>query len=139
MSAQAIYFIVPGQPVPWARTSTILPKRPGGKVRRIKTKGHRIAQDRFKWLSKPFAPPQPFEGALRVDITFFLERPKSVKKDKRPYPSVKPDKDNLEKLVLDSLEGIFFKNDAQVCDGRIIKIYEDHGGAPRTEIRIEKL
>lgn len=33
----------------------------------------------------------------------------------------KPDRDNLDKAVLDALTGIFWIDDCQVCDGRIRK------------------
>ena len=42
--------------------------------------------------------------------------------------STRPDKDNLEKALWDSLEGIFFKNDSQICGCDYMrKIYSDKG------------
>lgn len=37
-------------------------------------------------------------------------------------PIVKPDWDNLGKLV-DALNKLVFKDDAQICDGRVVKVY----------------
>ena len=54
--------------------------------------------------------------------------------------SVKPDADNLAKLVLDVLENAgFYKNDSQICQLQIEKLYIDVEEEPRTEIHIEQV
>lgn len=62
--------------------------------------------------------------ALRLDIEFLYERPKSVKKN-MIYKATRPDRDNLDKSILDAGNGILYKDDAQVVDGRIQKKYSD--------------
>lgn len=49
-------------------------------------------------------------------------------------PTKKPDADNVEKIVLDAINGIAWRDDAQVVDLRTVKVY---GAVPRVEIGIE--
>ena len=92
------------------------------------------------------APEQLLSGPLRVDLSFYFHRPKAhfgtgrnagtLKLSAPTHYTSKPDRDNLDKLVLDALTGIFWIDDSQVCDGRITKQYSSR---PRTEITIEEL
>lgn len=81
-----------------------------------------------------------FSGALRADLTFYMPRPKAhfrtngCLKPSAPFAlhTQKPDKDNLEKAVLDALTGIgAWGDDAQVCSGmqnRFFELYDITGG-----------
>lgn len=40
-------------------------------------------------------------------------------------PTKKPDADNIAKIILDSLNGIAYKDDAYVADFRVIKEYTE--------------
>jgi len=92
------------------------------------------------------APDKPLTGPLRVDCFFFYGHLKGhygtgrnagkIKDSAPTWKSTKPDRDNSDKFVLDSLDGVFFLNDSQVCDGRIMKRYDEK---PRTEIYITRL
>jgi Holliday junction resolvase RusA-like endonuclease len=63
-----------------------------------------------------------------MELTFYMQRPKSLPK-KVKHHMKKPDVDNLAKGVKDALEGIFYRNDSQVCDLRVKKVYcEEHPG-----------
>lgn len=75
------------------------------------------------------------EVPIRLKAIFYLERPKTTPK-KRVYPVVRPDWDNLAKLLTDSLEKFIYKNDAQIVDCYIQKRY---GFPPRIELNIEQL
>ena len=65
----------------------------------------------------------PLVGAVAVDITFFCP----IKDAKRwgTLKDTKPDKDNLEKAVLDVLEAndYFAIGDSQVAVGQVIKVF----------------
>lgn len=47
--------------------------------------------------------------------------------------ATKPDADNIAKLVLDALNGLAWRDDAQVCDLSVRKVY---GRTPRLEVVI---
>ena len=69
----------------------------------------------------------PISGALSVSIVFHVKRPKSVPASKRPWPSVKPDLDNLVKGVLDCLNGLVIEDDASVVCLMAEKRYASKG------------
>ena len=77
---------------------------------------------------------------LFVEITAFFEIPKSVSKKKREQmnlgeivPIKKPDLDNLAKCILDSCNGIAYRDDAQVAELTVRKFYDE---IPRVEVWI---
>ena len=51
-------------------------------------------------------------------------------------PTKKPDSDNVAKAVLDSINGIAYKDDAYVVDLTVSKYYADEGFV---KIRLEEL
>lgn len=78
----------------------------------------------------------------RVSFLFYMPIPKDIpKKLKKLYESgtlkhtKKPDVDNLAKLYLDCMEGIFFKGDQSISLGGCLKIY---GKDPKTLIFIKE-
>ena len=98
-------------------------------------------------------------GPLRVDITAYFPIPKSYSKARherclsgQEVPTKKPDKDNIEKIVLDGLNPLykinkythhrelwnagFYKDDSQVIAGETKKLY---GDPARVEINVEEL
>lgn len=82
------------------------------------------------------------EGALVVTLTARFDVPASGSKRERAEklanvqrPTKKPDMDNIAK-ILDALNGIVFKDDAQVCEMRLAKIYAP---TPGLDILIEPL
>lgn len=69
---------------------------------------------------------------IHVDVVFVFRRPKSAPKRNPPtYKVTKPDRDNLEKAILDAMKwaGVY-DDDSQVTRGSIWKIYSaDREGA----------
>ena len=100
----------------------------------------------FLSLIHEHAPATPFTVALRVDVFFYFTRPAShygtgsksgILKPSAPLWKIsKPDRDNLDKFVMDSMNKIYWKDDSVVCAGEIIKKYDEN---PRTEIIITVL
>lgn len=91
--------------------------------------------------SAPHLPKDPLDGPLKVEIDFFLPRPKRLMRKKDPEGEVlapkKPDRDNLEKAVLDAMSNIgWWHDDAQVCCGEVRKLYHSKHGRPRALIRV---
>lgn len=75
-----------------------------------------------------------FSKALSITIKFFLKPPQSTK---RKLPSVRPDIDNYAKAVLDSMNGIVFKDDCQVVQLVLSKHYDESFGIDVTVEAVE--
>jgi Holliday junction resolvase RusA-like endonuclease len=83
------------------------------------------------------------DSALRVDCCFVFPRPQRLLKKSSPkcrLPHViKPDRDNLDKAVLDSLTGLVWVDDCQAYSGLIEKFYVAAGEDPHVVIVITKI
>lgn len=82
-----------------------------------------------------------FEKPIVLRVKAFYEIPKATSKKKRVEmlrekirPCVKPDIDNCIKSVLDALNKIAFKDDAQVIELYAAKYYSEQ---PRVEVEIK--
>jgi Holliday junction resolvase RusA-like endonuclease len=139
-----IRLAVPDNPVPKARQRITAI---GGHARSYTPKDSKdlVHKAKIRNAAKCWYKDEPYEGAVMVDIIFWMQRPKShyrtgkfagqIKDSMQmAYHTSKPDRDNLDKLVLDSLSGIIIKDDAQVVGGKIWKEYADH--RPETIITI---
>ena len=110
--------------------------------------------------ARPHVPKEPLLGPIRVDVTFWFPRPSNhyrtgkfagqLKEDAPRFHTVKPDRDNLDKALLDCLCLVgFFRDDSQVVGGEIWKLYVTQGSSsfslsqegrrPGATIRIETL
>lgn len=94
-------------------------------------------------LAARYAPPTPHQGPVVIDLEFVLPIPSSWSRKKQAAalageirPISKPDRDNLEKLVLDAFtrSGRWWRDDSQIVDGRSRKVY---GAAPCTRAVVE--
>jgi Holliday junction resolvase RusA-like endonuclease len=83
-----------------------------------------------------FKMPAPMEGPLWVSMRFIMPTPKRCP---RKHPSVRPDIDNLMKGVKDAANGILWNDDAQICELKAVKLYDQSGGKPRIEIMMGAL
>ena len=82
----------------------------------------RDAEHQIKYAVSQEWKKEPLDEPLEVEIFVFFDRPKS--KPKRViFPDVKPDWDNLGKLVGDALNGVLWKDDATIVDGIVRKRY----------------
>jgi len=86
------------------------------------------------------APEVPLECPVAIRVRFYMPIPKSWPKYKKkmalqinPPHAKKPDIDNLVKLVLDTLEGVFFMRDSQVY---CLRAYKYYSNVPETVIEI---
>lgn len=89
-------------------------------------------------------PAEPWEGPIQVDSEFFFERPQYMLARKFPdgpiLHTAKPDRDNLDKAVLDALtEAGLWRDDAQVCAGEVRKFYAGRGCQPGVIIVVRRL
>ncbi len=85
---------------------------------------HRIQQQ----VSHEWRSPLLLGGPLAVHVVVHLLKPKSAPKKKTIWPVTRPDADNYGKLVLDALNGILWRDDSQVVDLHIKKVYSERMG-----------
>lgn len=129
-----------------------LPDKPMAKQRsrnRADGKGHYNPQSLEMRITKQFIKnqvPLNFKMIEKnipivINITWFIKPSKTastkkfidlIKNEDIPH-LIKPDRDNLDKYVLDCMTGIVFADDCQVYDGRISKYWSVY---PRTEIEV---
>ncbi len=70
----------------------------------------------------------PLQGAIKMSILFQFEKTKSwTKKKKRDayWHTQRPDADNLAKGVKDAINGLCYKDDSQICDLDVVKVWGD--------------
>ena len=117
----------------------IIPGPPAGKERPRFTKwGQAYTPDKTREREEEIAllakmamrGRKPFTGPVRVDVTAVFRPPLSWRKPRISQalaggilPTVKPDRDNIEKLVCDAMNGIVFVDDKQAVCGETCKIY----------------
>lgn len=76
---------------------------------------------------------EPLQGPVGLSLQVFRPQPNSYpKKPTRgnPWPWAdvkKPDADNFAKIIQDALNGIAFRDDAQIIDLRVTKSFGNHG------------
>lgn len=84
------------------------------------------------------------EGSVKATITAYYKIPKSYSKKRikainegLELPTKKPDVDNIAKIILDSLNGIAYKDDSQIVNLTVIKKYTD--GIERVMLELEEI
>jgi len=129
-----ITLTVPGEPMGkgrprWAKWGIYTPKKTVNYETQIR--------ERFSAEYPGF---EPLTSAIRLELSAYLGIPCSESKRKQALmeagairPKKRPDLDNIEKVVLDALQSIAFRNDSQVCAVDKMKWYSR---TPRLEIRI---
>ena len=83
------------------------------------------------------------EGELKAEIICYYSIPKSASKNKAEQmrkgivrPIKRPDIDNIAKIILDSLNGMAYKDDSQVVELNIKKLY---GEQPLVKLFLEEI
>ena len=113
-----------------------IPGKPQGKGRPRYWKGHAVTPESTRTYEQMIAMLWKCERygvsdkPIAVEITAFYLVPKSWSKKKQAAvyageikPTVKPDIDNIIKIVLDGLNGVAYKDDAQVIEVKARKTY----------------
>lgn len=100
-------------------------------------------KENFRTVAVQNRPPQLIEGAITLQMTFFISIPKSMSKKRRELaiqgkirPITRPDLDNYIKLVLDACNKVIWRDDSQIAVLYSAKLYSE---VPRTEISIEEI
>ena len=127
-----VNFTIPGEPrgkarPRWGNGRTYTPRKTVEYEKRVKAC---YMASGGKWM----------EGAVRAEITACYSIPKSAGKRARAdmlsgklRPAKKPDLDNVAKIVLDSLNGLAYQDDAAVVELVVEKFYSE---TPRVEVRL---
>jgi len=79
---------------------------------------------------------EPLDGPVSLSCIFIFPKPKSRKKLKEVFHTVKPDLDNLIKWIGDVGNGILWHDDKQIVSISSVKIY---GESPKTIITASKV
>ncbi|HKW13830.1 MAG TPA: RusA family crossover junction endodeoxyribonuclease [Candidatus Krumholzibacteria bacterium] len=80
----------------------------------------------------------PWQGAVHLDLLFYLPRPKSLPK-RITYHTKKPDLDKLIRNIKDALKGIVYRDDAQVVRTEATKSYTPDGEPDGVIIHLRSL
>jgi len=85
----------------------------------------------------------PDDAMLDMRVYAYYAIPKSASKKKYAAmldgtvrPTKKPDIDNIQKVVADSLNAVAYRDDAQIVDNMVRKFYSDR---PRVEVFIQTI
>ncbi len=96
-------------------------------------------------IANQYAGKSMLEGALKARLRFYIKPPQYISKVKKNQQALldevmpvdkKPDIDNYEKALYDSMSGIVFKDDGQVAMHDVGKFYSLN---PRIEVEIEEI
>lgn len=132
----SIGFVIPGPLQAWQRAGRV-GKRSFTPAKTL------AAEQQVGWLAiKAMAGAAPiFERPVRLTVQVEMQQPVRLTKAERAAidagtkrPTGTPDIDNLLKTVLDGLNGVAFRDDAQVCEVVASKRYAP---AARTWVRLE--
>lgn len=131
-----IAFLVYGDPKGQPRPRAFVRKTAAGFKARVFDSG---TAENWKSLvaeaAKPYLPPAPIGGPVRLEICFLLPRPQRLNGKKHPPQAIphtaKPDTDNLVKAIMDCLSQLrFWEDDRQVYRITASKHYVEKGGRP---------
>jgi len=130
-----IHFVIPGEPKAKARP-------------RVTTKGitytPKSTVEYENWVKQCYLVKYGqtmLEGEVKATIKAYFGIPKSISQkrkklmiDGKVRPTKKPDADNIAKSVLDSLNGIAYKDDSAVVALQVDKYFDEN---PRVEVTLE--
>ena len=147
-SFESLIFEIPGEPMPMPRARH---SNAGGFVRTYtpeKAVAHKgLIQHYWREAAKGFA--VPLDAIVSIGITVVKQLPKSAPRWLKvivaecelmsewgslpPAVPSRGDTDNYFKIVADALQGLAYRNDSQVYDGRCTKVW---GGTARTVVEV---
>jgi Holliday junction resolvase RusA-like endonuclease len=140
-----IIYAVPGAPAPWERPRARVGKEGEPRVVFFKRKRSesplKTYQEAFVDLGKAHrnrTKGWPLDGVYEVDLLFVCPRDLAPAgllpaKGPRAWMGKKPDLDNYVKGVLDALNKVLWKDDQQVVDLRVVKVFAASDERPHTK------
>ena len=142
MSGMYMFFEVPGTPRGKQRPRVV---RQNGRTISFTPDQTVQYENLVRWCYKTAENSKRFpdDMPLKVIINAYYEIPKSASKKKRAQmldgelrPTKKPDADNIAKIICDALNGIAYRDDAQVVTCIINKRYSEE---PSVSVEIEEI
>lgn len=134
-----------GVPRAKGRARAVPGQHPDGElfVRLVTPSDTRAAENAIRAAFRArFPEHRPWTGPVLLRFTAVFETPKSFNRALKEaakrgtlMATRKPDKDNIEKLIVDALNGVCFVDDAQVMGGGMKR----YGSPARLEVSFEKL
>lgn len=131
-----ISFFIHGRPVAQGSTRAFKHRSSGQVITTSSAKGLGPWRRRIADAAQPHA--HMHEGPLDLRIVFLMPRPKSLPKTKWRAHTKRPDIDKLVRAVLDALDGIFYADDSQVANLRVVKAYAPREGPMGVRICVAK-
>ena len=118
-----IQFELKGIPIPW--------KRPG---RNNKTGAiydqQKMLKDQIRWQMRGHYHEEPLKIPVEVNFSFYMPMPKNASAPRKRdmlhgmiHHICRPDVDNLSKFYLDTMTGVIYEDDSQVCEMGVKKLY----------------
>lgn len=114
------------------------------KTRRTYTPQDTVSYENWVRLCYKQQSNKKLEGSIQATIIAYFAVPKSYSKTKRLdcvlnnlRPTKKPDIDNCIKVILDSLNGIAYKDDSQIVEVIAVKKWTE--GIERLEFSLEEI
>jgi Holliday junction resolvase RusA-like endonuclease len=152
----ALSFFVPGNPAPGGskRAIPIYRGKKGakvwtGKVAVIDSAGQRNKDWRSAVATVAFeaardAQFKPLEGAVRLELHFKMPRPKAhfragheIKLSAPKLHTIRPDAGKLARSTTDALTGILWRDDSQIAQEYVTKVYSSQIGCHVTVIELD--
>jgi Holliday junction resolvase RusA-like endonuclease len=123
-----------------------IPGEPQGKGRPRFWQGHAVTPPATRAYEKLVAESWTggmMHGAIKMEIWAFFKIPKSASKKmqrcmilNQVKPEKKPDIDNIQKIILDGLQGRAFEDDKQVIE---ITAHKAYGLEPRVVVEVKEI
>lgn len=131
-----IELVVPGIPRPQPRPRVTKT----GHAFNPTTEGLKLWKTHLRLAARQKTPRSPWEQAVRVDVEAYFPRPSWLERvlpDQSLPMLERPDRDNLDKTILDTLTGLgYWRDDSQVYRGTLAKYYVQSGYGPGALITI---
>jgi len=123
-----ISFRVYGRPAPQGSKKSV------GRGRFIEASKYLPAwRSAVKEAAEENKPESLLTGELTLEAVFYLDKPKTVKRD---APTVPPDLDKLLRGICDPMSGVIYEDDAQICKIVAFKRYATETNPPGVFITV---
>jgi Holliday junction resolvase RusA-like endonuclease len=121
-----IRFFVPGEPKALSVATTVHWRSKDGRSGSFQQRRHESWAELIGRVGLDHRPPQPELGGVRLELSFLLPRPMSTPK-KVTLPLKRPDVDNLFHKLSDRWNGVFWRDDSQIVELRVLKRFTRDG------------